>query len=802
MALDMQPASALRRDRPMLIDVHHLLRSLRRSPVSAAAAVLTLALTLGAATSIFAVVDAVLLTPPPFADPDRLATVGETPVDEPTSVPRAVPYATFEAWRQRAGSLAAIEAYDSTNLTLTELGGAERVSVSDVTPGFLTVLGVSPSRGRLFEANDVGRPLAIVSHGFWRAKLAADPAAIGREVILGGRAHTIVGILPEQFAFALNRSDVWRPLQLQPGQDGRALFQVRVVARLAGKLSSRDLRAALDDVSRSSSPPARVVVTGMAGAIAGAAARTLGLLAGAAAFAFLIAFANLAALLLVRSIDRRRELAVRTALGARPSEVARQLVLEAETLVALGIAGGVLLAFWLTPAAARLAVEQFGAVANREVAVSWRVIGVVTVVATAFAAICGLLPAAVASRHDVARVLRGGVTPAPRELGLRRLFVIGEVALACVLLVSLTLVGRSLQAVLEVSPGFDARGLLTLQVSVPAASYPTPDRVASFYSTLNRSLEARLGPGTVSMVSELPLTGDRGRRLARLRPSDAGREAVARAAGRAYFEVMRIPTVAGRPFDARDNTAAPPRVVVSESLADSLFGRQQAIGRQIRVGANAPAAEIIGVVGDVKHRALDEGSLPTVYLSADQAPSRSSILVVRSPRPDADVVATVRDAVARLDRDLPVYRVRSMHAVVAASPGLPARRVLTATFMGFALLAAILGGIGLFGVVGHDVASRRVELAIRIALGAAPMRIVMGPIGQAALMVGAGLAIGGVLSIGAARALGGMLFATGRFDLLNVGVAAVVLVVVGAVAVLPAAWRAARTDPVSALRRE
>src|SRR6266540_859643 len=299
----------------------HLLRNLRRSPASAAAAVLTLSLTLGAGASIFAVVDAVLLTPPPFADPEALVTLGEILPGEPASAPRSVTYATFEAWRERAGSLppqradnarwgprlAAIEASDGTHLTLTDLGAAERVHVTDVTPGFLPVLGVAPARGRMFEANDLSRPVVILTHAFWRAKLAADPAAIGRQIVLGGRAHIKDNVMPEQFTFPLDQVDIFRPLPL---------------------------------------PPAQVVSTPIATAIARGAARTLGLLAGAAALAFLIAFGNLAGLLLVRSIDRRRELAVRTALGARPSEIGRQLLLEAETLVALGIGGGVLLALW------------------------------------------------------------------------------------------------------------------------------------------------------------------------------------------------------------------------------------------------------------------------------------------------------------------------------------------------------------------------------------------------------------------------------------------------------------------------
>jgi putative ABC transport system permease protein len=785
----------------MLGDVRHLFRHLRRSPASAAAAVLTLSLTLGAGASIFAVVDTVLLTPLPFTDPDALVTVVETPLDEPTAAPRAVTYATFEAWRARAGSLAALEASDGTNLTLTELGAAERVSGTNVTPGYLALLGVTPALGRQFQPDDVGQRVVIVSHAFWRGRLAADPAVVGREIVLGGQAHTIVGVLPARFDPAFDRRDFWRPFPASTAA-ARAGFRVGAVARLAPTVAPAHLERALDEVSRMSSPPARVVATPMATAIAGSARRPLGLLAGAASLAVLIAFINLAGLLIVRSIDRRRELAVRSALGARRSEIAKQLLLEAEALVIMGIAGGVLLALWLTPIVGRLALEQFGGVANRGLTVSWRVIGVLAIVATACAAMCGSLPALLAGRNSIVGVLRRGATPAPRELRLRRVFVTGEVALAFVLLVSMTLLGRSLIGVLKENPGFDPQGVLALQVSIPAARYTSPAQVTAFYSTLQTILEERLGPRAIAVINEIPLTTSGGRTLVSGQRTDPGREAVSREAGTAYFDVMRIPIAAGRPFDSRDNLTAPARVVVSESLAARLFGREQPIGRHIFLDGTQQMAEVIGVAGDVKHRALDDAPFPTVYLSAWQTPSRSRILVTRSARPDADVIAAVREAVGRLDRDLPVYGTRPMRDVVASSPGVPARRVLTATFTGFALLAVVLGAIGLFGVVAHDVASRRPELALRIALGADPMRILASTLGQGTLMVVWGLAVGGVLSIWAARALGGAVLGTGRVDVVSAGVAAAVLMTVGAAAVLPAARRAARTDPLITLRSE
>ena len=783
----------------MIVDLRHLLRTLRRSPASAAAAVLTLALTLGAGASIFAVVDAVLLTPPPFADPDALVTVGETPIDDPGAAPRTVGYATFVAWRERAKSLASLEASDGVTLTLTGLGAAERVSGANVTAGFFTLLGVPPALGRMFHADDDARPVVVVSDAFWRRKLGADPAAVGRRIVLGSQPHTIVGVLPQRFA-ALNRSDFWRPFPVAPAQAAAAGFRVVVTARLAGSVPPAHLERALDDVSRAGAPPLRAVATRIAVTIAGDARKPLALLAAAAALAVLIAFINLAGLLIVRSIDRRRELAVRSALGAGPAAIARQLVLEAVALVVMGTAGGVLLAIWMTPVLGRLALEQFRGAANRELTVSWEVIGVVAAVAVACAAICGSLPAFLAARRTVVDTLRRGATPPPRELALRRMFVVGEVALAFVLLVSLALAGRSLLDVFEVRPGFNADDVLVMQVALPAARYQTPDRVVSFYRALQSALEERVGAGAVAIIDEIPLTGDRGRVIVRAMPTDAGREAVAREAGTSYFDVMQIPVAAGRAFDGRDDASAPARVVLSQSLADRLFPSETSIGWRILVAGAQEPAEVIGVVGDVKHGALDAPSLPTVYLSAWQSFSQGRHVLVRSPRPGADVVAAVREAVARLDGELPVYGMRSMRDVVARSPGVPARRVLTATFTGFALLAVVLGGIGLFGVVAHDVAARRPEIALRLALGADPMRILVRTLGQGASMVGLGVALGGVLSIWTARALSGFLSVNGSFDLLGVAMAAAVLMVVGAAAVLPAARRAARTDPLMTLR--
>jgi predicted permease len=555
----------------MSSDLLHLVRTLRRSPAGAITAALTVALTLGAGASIFAVVDAVLLTPPPFSEPDSLVMIGETPIDDLSGPFRAISYSTLETWRDRARSLAAIEAADFTNLTLTGFGPAELTRGVNVTPGFFALLRTSPFLGRNFSADDMGRPVAILSHRFWRAKLGADPGVIGSTVVLSGQAHTIIGVLPEQFFFGLDASDIWRPFPLAPAQAARAGMRVRAVARLAPGVSATSLVRGLEEVSRSAQPPARVAAVPLATALIGGSAQTLGLLAAAAALAILIAFTNVAGLLIVRSIDRGRELAVRSALGAGNTEIARQLVLEAMAIVGAGTMAGVLIAFWVTPDVARLALQQFGGIAGRDIAVSWRVMGAVSLIAVACAGICGGLPAAITTRRNVADILRRGATAAPRERWLRRAFVTAVVSVAFVLLVSVTLIGRSLMTVLSINPGLEATGVMTAAVALPAPRYPTNDRVVSFYSTLESDLYQRLGVRSVGIVDELPLTHDRGRDHISVRPTDPARDAVIRTASTAYFDVMRIPVIAGRAFERREDGSARARVVISEILAARLF---------------------------------------------------------------------------------------------------------------------------------------------------------------------------------------------------------------------------------------
>ncbi len=768
-----------------------------QSRATAIAAVVTLSLTLGVGAAILALVDAVLLTPPPFADPGSLVVLSESPSGEASASTRRATYGTFEEWREAAGSMARLEAIDGANLTLTGLGDAERVNANDVTPGVLRLLGVTPSLGRTFEAGDAGQPVVIVSDRIWREKLGADPNAIGRAISLGGVNHAVIGVLPRPTQFDPTAADFWRPIAYAITPAFRSSYRVSVYARLAHGTSTASLSGALEHVSRRSSPPSRVVVSSMSEQMAGDSRKTLAVLGAAAALAVLLAFVNIGGLIVVRSIDRQRELAIRSALGASPADIVKKMLLETQLLVAIGIAGGVLIAVWITPPFARLALQQF---AGSGVAppVDWRAIAIIAVGASIAGALCTLPPALASSRRDVIDTLRRGATAPPREVNLRRMFVIVQVALAFVMLASVTLLGAAFVRVLNIAPGFDAGGVLALKLSLPAAAYPD-DKVVPFYAALQDAVKARLGGDLVSLINEVPLDGSVSRRVLRVRQlDDAGPEAVVREAAPDYFQVMHIRLIAGRSFDARDGASARRRIVISESLARALR-MENPIGQQIWYSTTQPA-EVVGIVADVKHQRLDETVEPTAYVPAAQSPSRGMVLVARSMRPDAYVVAAVREEVARLDPAIPVYGVAGLTDIVSRSRGMRERRVITATFAGFGVLAIVLAAVGLFAVTAHDVLSRQKEFALRIAIGARPARVTSHIIRQAGVMVVAGSIAGAVVSVLVNSGLVSAGFATARVSALALGLPTAVVVIGAVLALLPAMRAAMCADPSSILR--
>ncbi|HUE84541.1 MAG TPA: FtsX-like permease family protein [Vicinamibacterales bacterium] len=780
----------------MLSDLRYAWRSLRRSPASAIAAVVSLAVALGLGTTIAAVVDRTLLAPLPFPDPEMLVVAGEVPIDEPGASPRGVSMATFEAWRARAATAVQLEPYDPVNVTLSSSEQPERLSATAATPGLLRLLGVTPRMGRLF--GDAEGPVIVVSDDFWRRHLHADPHPLGKAIVLGGQPHIIVGVLPPAFEFPLNRSSLWLPLMIGDLDGGT---RVRLLGRLQPGVSVTSTLALLDERPGATPESTRAAVRPLQTILAGSAQTAMPLLLMAALLAVTLTAANLSGLLMLRTMDRSRELAVRAALGATRGQIARQVLFESHLIVACGTAAGALLALWTAPAAVQLASDSLGATVNTSS--NWRAFGALAAMAVACAWLCAAVPAisAVKRRRAIAAG-RELASASGRDILVRRALVIGEVTIAFVLVAAMLLVGRSLQRLTSVSPGFDAARVLVARMSLPAPQYRDAAAVSTFYSQLDSALGARLGEGSVAIVDELPLTGDRGRTLAGLARDSASLDAVARVAGPRYFRVLGIPLIDGREFTASDDGRAPARVIVSRRTAERLFGDGRAAGRTLWVHALSGPAEIIGVVADVKHRALDEGDVPTVYFSALQQPSRSNHIVMRTSGDPADALQILRAEARRLDPRLPVYSPGALADVVAASPGVSLRRVVATTFSAFALLAMIIAAVGVFGVVAHDVSRRRLELALRLALGADPRRLQRGIVMQAVAMLAPGVAGGMLVWFALAPGLRAVLYETSLSDPTTFIVVIAVLACCALGAAAIPARQVARTSPFPALRGE
>ena len=785
----------------MLTDLAHALRSLSRTPASAGAAVLTIALVLGAGVSLVTLVEEVLWTPLPFPDAQSLVHVGETPLSDPQGAMRPVTRSTFEAWSKASeGVLSALEAYDATNVTLSGDGHADRVGANRVSPTFFTTLGVRPSLGRVPSTNDAGK-VVVISSQLWRARFGGDPDVLGRTLTVAAEPHVIIGVLPDEFRFAVSNGDLWMPLSTPTSVEGENARLLRVVGRLAPGATTAAAAAALDRVSVDSVPSSRAVVRPLRDVVVGNAAGTLWLLAAAAAFALVMAAANLAGLLLMRWADREREIAIRAALGASRWVPVRSIVAESHLIVAAGAAGGLMLAMWLSPLVQRIAADQI----NTALLTS-RTVGVKTMWLLAAGA---LFAAWASAAQPIMRALRSarildsaqrGSTPRLRGFAGRGL-IVGQLTISFVLLAALVGVGQSLRGMLSTDAGFSAERVLTMRVAVPAAVYPDNDRVAMFYSTLQLRLREALGP-TVAIIDELPLTHDRGRADV---AAAAGREpvdTVIRTAGPDYFDVMSIPLIFGRSFDAGDHAGAPARVVLGAALARRLFPDRDPVGQRIWFPNTRTSAEVVGVVGNVKLASLDESDIPLLYVSALQQPSRGVHLVIRSALPDASVLAEVRRIVASVDPDVPVYAPLSLQEVVRTSRGLPTRRVLIAAFSAFTTLALAVMSIGLFGLLSHHVARRRREIAIRMTLGASPQRLRTNIVAQTSALALGGIVGGALLSVPATAALRGLVGDPGPFELTPYIAAGVVSLSVALIAGFGPAQRAARTNPVVMLRAE
>jgi len=788
-------------------DARYALRLLVRAPGFTSVAVLTLALGIGANAAIFSVVRSVLCAPLPFADPDRLAALWH---GYPPTLPRAaVSVPGYDDLRGATDLFDGVLAFRSGNQNLTGRGEPERLLVVRATATFQPVLGLTIARGRWFAAEeDVpgDSSVAVLSDGFWRRRFGGDPAVIGTTIYLSDRPHAVIGITAAAATFPRD-TDVWVPIAFtaeQRGPEGRGSEFLDVIARLRPGLTLAQARAGLASLARqlktdyyADAPRWTLDMRPLPDDLVRDTRPIVVTIFAAVGLVLLIACANVANLLLARAGHRRRELAVRAALGAPPQRLRRQLLVETLVLGALGGTAGLAVAFGAVPIVARATAVSFPNIDSPRIDVV--VLAFACVAALASSALFGAVPAWQLARTDLRTALgaesRGGTG---RRVG--HLIVAAEMALAFAVLVGAGLLVRSFARVIDVSPGFDADRRVTIRVSLPLARYRDAPQRAAFYTELFDRFAALPHVLAVGAVSELPLGGanNMGTFDIASRPTVRGGDqphADWRSASPRYFTAMNIRLVAGRLFDDRDGAGAARVALVDERASSKYWPGRSPIGDRVNIddGAIKTWRVIVGVVGTVHHDGLDVEPRGTLYVPLAQRPTASAFAVVHSDGDALGLLPPIRAAVAAIDPALPIYDVRPLDDRLAASLG--RRRAATWLIGVFAALALVLVLVGVYGVMSYDVSQRAREIGIRLALGADRWSVMRMVVGGGLRIASAGIAAGAILALAAARLIAGWLFGVSAADPSTYGMLAALLLTMAVAAAYLPARRAARINP-------
>lgn len=808
----------------LIQDVRYGLRQLRRSPGFTAVVVIMLALGIGANTAIFSVVYAVLLKPLPYPNSDQLVNVFETnPQKRIASA--ALTYPEFEEIGGHCGVFSALAGYQSHALVLTGTGEPADVPTMDVTPELFSVLGVNPIMGRSFLPKDNKRgaaPVVVMSENLWRSRFEANPKIIGASINLDKRAFTVIGIMPATLHFSLRAAseDLWIPLVQDPFFSGLMTKPgargLRVIGRLKPGLSMKQAQAAMGTMSTrlAGEFPARdsgftVRLETERNDIVGNAGSSLMVLLGAVGLILLIACANIANLLLSRATLRAREIAVRIALGAQRARITRQLLTESTLLGLLGGIAGVLLAYGGVRGLRALLPQSLPRAQEIHV-YGWVLIYAFMLSAVA-TLIFGLAPAFFAADSSLQTSLKesaGRSGEAGERRRLRSSLATAEIALAMVLLITAGLLIRSFESLTSVNPGFVAQHLVTAQISLPQYQYSKPAEWAAFSDELLARIQAQPGLEDSAVSVPLPVLYDPLTLPFKIvgsppLPHGASRSADYMAASPGYFHVMEIPLFRGRFFSRQDSLMAPRVAIISQTLARRYFPNQNPLGKQIIFGLPPSpnvAREIVGVVGDVRADGLNKDSRPMMYAPYAQAPMWGAVVVVRGSSDASTVAAAIRRATHQIDKDLPVTEIESLpealHTAVAPA------RFRTVLLGLFGAIALVLAAVGIFGVMSYSVSRRTHEIGVRMALGAAPGGVLRLILMESAKLVLLGLAVGTAAALVFTRFLSTLLFRVHPTDPLTfIGVAVLLTVIALAACYIPAR-RAAKVDPMVALRHE
>jgi len=796
-------------------DVRYACRVLARQPGFAATAVLTLALAIGANGAIFSAIHAALLRPLPFPHPRQLVFVwGRDAIHKRWSLSPA----DLEDYRQ-AGSFQAVAALQGQSVNLTGIEEPARVVGGFVSPEYFSILGVQAALGRTFAAgeDDSGAErAAVLGYALWQGRFGGDSAILGRKLVFNGDPFTVVGVLPRDFSpFLFKAVDVWLPSHLYPGYTrARGQTCVLAIARLREGVSPSKAQEELNTVTGQlaraypdSNRDRGALLVPLQDLVVEDVKPTLRALAAAVGCLLLIACANIANLLVSKAAGRRQEMSIRAALGAGRGRIVRQLLAESLLLAATGAALGVGIAAAL---ARYIAQKTAGWPDGAPAGLNWPVMAFLAVTTVFSALLFGMAPALMARRSASAGLrLR-------RDSGhtrLRGVLAAAQVALAFVLLAGCGLMMESLRHLLHVDTGFDGSHVLTMEYRLPAGKYPDGPRQVRFHQEVVARVQALPGVEAAGIVRGLPFSGNGGTTEIGLPdrpapPPSAPFLAQYNAATGTYFETVRIPLRAGRTFTASDNADAPRVAVVSESFVRRYWPGSSALGRQVLIPNRDLApdkprlvpATVVGVVGNTRHDRLDEPDLPQLYIPYAQDPITFATLVVRTRGNPLDRVRDVERVVWSVDKDQPMWKIRTLESLVDSSLG--DRRVLLTLFGAFSGLALFLAGLGLYGVMSYRVARRTAEFGVRVAMGAAPRDIVKLVLGEGLAMAAIGLAGGLAAAPLFARVLKAELFGVTAADPLIYGALSGMLLAVSMLAVALPAWRALGLDVVRVLRVE
>jgi putative ABC transport system permease protein len=813
----------------MWLDLRFAWRSLRRRRAFTSLVVLTLALGIGATTTLFGVVKAVLLAPLPFGRPEGIVQIWSSWKDFPQTW---LSYDEFEAWKTDIKSFSDVSLFTDGSLILSDGDASERIRYGQVGANTFQVLGVPPLLGRAFtpeEDRPNGPRVISLGYDLWQRRFGGDASILGRSIQVNGRATTVVGVMPSGFQLPLDfgsdgRTESWMPLatdaasegavpgpEFSPGGGNHGYF---AVARLAPGATvegaNRELTAFVANLIQKGTYPQemqfRAFALSIDDQIMGRIRPALLVLFGAVGFVLLIACANVAGLLLVRGEARRRELAVRVALGAGRRRLTRLLLLESAVLAVLGGGAGVGLAslgIWLVRRTAPAGLPRI-ADARLDPVLLVFALGVAAVCAL----LCGVLPALQAGQvAPVSELKEGGrsATAGAGRLRWRQMLVSAEVALAVILVIGAGLMIRSVASLFAIDAGIDPKGVLAMRLSTPSSWYQDSVQVATFWNELQRRVSALPQVTAVGAVRQLPLAsemGDWGLDVEGYTPPpNSGTPGDWQVVTPGYFEAMGVRLISGRLFDARDELNAPLSLVINRRFAEKYFAGRTALGGRVRIGGSADSIKytVVGIVENVRHNALTREVKPQFYATMAQfarAPgntSRSMHLVIRTPGDPRSQIAPVQSVIRQMDPRLPISEVRTMEDVVGTSIAEP--RFAMELLGLFGVLALVLSAIGVFGIVSQVVASRSHEFGIRAALGATPGELARLSLGAGLSQTAVGLSLGVALALVLTRAMGQLLHGVTPTDPLTFVAVVLVTGVVALAASLAPARRAARTQP-------